>query len=150
MKKSRLAAGSVVLVPLVPEGFAVGVVIHTDGKGRCAGAFFGPRVSSALDVDPSGLRLDDAVWVCRFGDYGLFHKRWPVIGPVPNWASAPWSVTKFSRRHDDPGLCHITEYDNLLNLLRERIAPASEGRALPQDTSYGSGIVEARLSKMLP
>ena len=150
MKKPRAVAGSVVLVPLAPDEFAVGVVIHTDGKGRCVGAFFGPRVRSASEVDTGGLRLENAVWVCRFGDYGIHNSLWPVIGAIPNWASAPWSVTSFARGHDDPTLCYITEYDNVLNVKSDRVAPASEGQALPKDSLCGSAIVEKLLAKLLP
>jgi hypothetical protein len=150
MKRPRAVAGSVVLVPLAPGGFAVGVVIHTTGKGSCVGAFFGPRVRSASEVDTGGLRLENAVWVCKFGDYGIHNSLWPVIGAIPNWASAPWSVTRFARGHDDPSLCYVTEYDNLLNVKSDRVAPASEGQVLPENTSYGSGNVERRLAKLLP
>ena len=150
MKKPRAVAGSVVLVPLAPDEFAVGVVIHTAGKGCCVGAFFGPRVRSASEVDTGGLRLENAVWVCRFGDYGIHNSLWPVIGAIPNWASAPWSVTSFARGHDDPTLCYITEYDNVLNVKSDRVAPASEGQALPKDSLCGSAIVEKLLAKLLP
>ena len=150
MKKPRAVAGSVVLVPLAPDEFAAGVVIHTDGKGRCAGAFFGPRVRSTSEVDIGGLRLEDAEWVCRFGEYGIRNSLWPVIGAIPNWENSPWSVTRFARGHDDPALCYITEYDNVLNVKSDRVAPASEGRELPEDMSYGSGNVERRLAKLLP
>ncbi|MEW9898391.1 Imm26 family immunity protein [Chitinivorax sp. PXF-14] len=149
MKKLTINNGTVVLVPVVPAGFAIGVVIRADGKGRAVGAFFGPRVNSASDVNASELQLESAVLVCRFGDHGLHTKRWPMIGVIPSWGSAPWHVTKFSRRHDNPDLCYVTEYDESLNVISEVVLPAAEGKALPDEAQYGSGVVEAKLAKLL-
>ena len=111
MKKLTINNGAVVLVPVTPTGFSVGVVINADGRGRAIGAFFGPAVNDASEADPSELRLETALLVCRFGDHALHKKRWTVVGSIPNWDKAPWSVTKFSRRHDNPDLCYVTEYD---------------------------------------
>lgn len=149
MKKLAVKSGAVVLVPVAPTGFAVGVVIRADGRGRAIGAFFGPRVNGASDVNPSELRLKTALLICRFGDHGLHTKRWPVIGSIPNWGSTPWSVTKFSRRHDNPDLCYVTEYDESLDAISERVLPAAEGKGLPEDAQYGSGVVEAKLAKIM-
>lgn len=140
---------SVVLVPLNPSGYAVGVVIRSDGRGRAVGAFFGPRVEDGSSVDASALRLEDARLVCCFGDHGIYKKRWPVIGVVPNWKSENWSVTKFVRGHDDPKLCYVTEYDESLNVVSESVLPAAAGEGLPEDAQYGSGVVEAKLAKLL-
>lgn len=149
MKKLVIESGAVVLVPVAAAGFAVGVVIRADGRGRAVGAFFGPTVNGASDVNASELRLENALLVCRFGDHGLHTKRWPVIGSIPNWGSAPWSVSKFSRHHDNPDLCYVTEYDEKLNAISERVLPAAEGKGLPDDAQYGSGVVEAKLAKLL-
>ena len=150
MKKVKATSGSVVLVPLAPGEFAVGVVVHTAGKGPCVGAFFGPRVSDASHVALDELRIENAVWVCWFGDYGIHNRLWPVIGSIPNWSNAPWSVTRFTRSHDNPALCYVTEYDSLLNLKAEHLVPAALGRGLPDDALFGSGIVEKRLAKLVP
>lgn len=149
MKKLSIDEGAVVLVPVAPAGFAVGVVVRADGRGRAVGAFFGPKVNDASDVNLSELRLNRALLVCRFGDHGLHTKRWPVIGSIPNWSSAPWSVPKFSRRHDNPELCYVTEYDDSLNAIAEHLVPAAEGRELPADAQYGSGVIEAKLAKLV-
>jgi hypothetical protein len=149
MKKLAIEAGAIFLVPVTPARFATGVVIRADGRGRAVGAFFGPTVSGASEVDASGLRLERSALLCRFGDHGLHTKRWPVIGQMPNWADAPWSVTRFARRHDSPDLCYVTEYDESLNVISERVLPAAEGNALPDDAQYGSGVVEAKLAKLV-
>ncbi|HEU5297545.1 MAG TPA: Imm26 family immunity protein [Burkholderiaceae bacterium] len=150
MKKLIIKNGTVFLVPVAPKGFAVGVVIRADGRGRAIGAFFGPRVNGTSDANPSELRLETALLVCRFGDHGLYTHRWPVIASIPNWSAAQWSVSKFSRRHDNPDLCYVTEYDDSLNAISERVLPAAEGKKLPDDAQYGSGVVETKLAKLLP
>ena len=147
MKKLIIENGAVVLV--APSGIAIGVVIRADGKGRAIGAFFGPRADGASDVNLSELRLKDALLICRFGDHGIHTKRWPVIGSIPNWANASWAVTKFSRGNDNPDLCYVTEYDDSLNGISERVLSAAEGKGLPDDAQYGSGVVEAKLAKLV-
>jgi hypothetical protein len=72
-----------------------------------------------------------------------------AIGSIPNWAVAPWSVSKFARRHDDPDRCYVTEYDDSLNAISERVVPAAEGKMLPDDAQYGSGVVEVKLAKLV-
>lgn len=149
MKRLAIRRGAVFLVPVAPGRFAIGAVIRADGRGRAVGAFFGPTVSGPSEVDASNLRLETAVLVCRFGDHGLHTKRWPVIGSIPNWVASAWSVTKFARRHDNPDLCYVTEYDDSLNVISERVLPAAEGSMLPVDAQYGSGVVEAKLAKLV-
>lgn len=149
MKKLAIKPGAIFLVPVAPARFATGVVIRADGRGRAVGAFFGPIVSGASDVDASEMRLETSALICRFGDHGLHTKRWPIIGQLPNWADAPWSVSKFVRRHDNPALCYVTEYDESLNVLSERVLPAADGKALPDGAQYGSGVVEAKLAKLM-
>jgi hypothetical protein len=149
MKMLNIERGAMFLVPLAQGKFVVGVVINADGRGRAVGAFFGPTVSGASEVHVSNLQLKNAVLVCRFGDHGLHTKRWPVIGSIPNWAVAPWSVSKFARRHDDPDRCYVTEYDDSLSAISERVVPAAEGKMLPDDAQYGSGVVEVKLAKLV-
>ena len=149
MKTLAIEPGAIFLVPVAPARFATGVVIRADGRGRAVGAFFGPTVNGASEVDASDLRLEKSALICRFGDHGLYTKRWPVIGQMPNWSDASWSVSRFARRHDNPDLCYVTEYDASLNALSERVLPAEEGQALPDDAQYGSGIVEAKLANIM-
>ncbi|MBK6323235.1 MAG: hypothetical protein IPF38_13960 [Burkholderiales bacterium] len=148
-KKLVVLTGSVFLIPLATGGFGIGVLMRADGKGRACGAFFGPRVSGSSDVEISDLRLENAVLVCRFGDYGLHTQRWPVVGSIPNWRANPWPVSKFFRRHGNPELCFVSEYDEKLDLLSEQVLPAREVAGLPEDAQFGSGVVEAKLDKLL-
>ena len=150
MKQKRMIEeGAVFLVPLPIAGFGVGVVIRRDGKGRVYGAFFAPRVEHASDVDVSLLRDENAILRCRFGDYGLHHLRWPVIGSVPGWASQRWILPRFVRGHDDPRLCFVTTYGDDLRCTDEQLLPVVQVPGLPHDSQLGSAIVEATLAKLL-
>lgn len=150
MKKSSIPAnGSVFLVPLLAGDFGIGVLVRADGKGRAYGVFFKQRVSGANEVDVSGIRYQDAILRCRFGDHGLHTRRWIVIGSIPNWDTGQWRIPKFSRPHDNSGMRYVTEYDDSLNLMSEVVAPATETMDMPEDAQFGSGVVEVKLSKLL-
>lgn len=149
MKQKRLIVeGAVFLVPLPAAGFGVGVLIRGDGKGRAYGAFFGPRVKHASEVDVSLLRDEDAIFRCRFGDYGLHHQLWQVIGSIPEWGSHPWSLPKFVRQHANPELCYVTTYDDNFLCISEQLQPVVEVPQLPHDSQLGSAVVEAKLAKL--
>lgn len=151
MTKKLLASnGDVFLVPLSPNEFAIGVLIRADGKGRAFGAFFGSQMAETSAIDFSQLQMNDAVLLCRFGDHGLHTKRWPIIGSIPNWSEQTWPLPKFARRHDNPQLRYVTEYDDSLALRAEEILPAAETTYLPEDSQFGSGVVEVKLAKLLP
>jgi len=150
MKKLRIPpAGTVFLVPLPPGGFAIGVLVRSDGKGRAYGVFFGPRVSSASEVNVATLKPQGAILRCRFGDHGLHSQRWAVIGTIPGWEPSEWQIPLFSRSHDDAGMCYVTEYNDSLNIISEVIRPAHEAIELPEDAQFGSGVVEVKLGKIL-
>jgi hypothetical protein len=149
--KDRLAVanGAVFLVPLPTGGFGIGVLVRADGKGRAFAAFFGPRVTDATEVDIPRLRSEDAVLLCRFGDHGLHTQRWPVIGAIPNWSADQWRLPRFCRRHDNPELRYVTEYDDSLNVLNEVVLPSADTKNLPEDAQFGPGVVEVKLAKLL-
>jgi hypothetical protein len=150
MKQKRSAVdGAVFLVPITNGGFGIGVLIRSDGKGRAYGAFFGPRVSNASEVDISKLRDEDAILRCRFGDHGLHTRRWPLIGSIRDWGSNPWGLPRFARHHDNPALRYVTAYDSGLNVIEESLQPVDETSNLPEDEQLGSGVVEGKLAKLL-
>jgi hypothetical protein len=150
VKKKRSASeGAVFLVPLPATGFGVGVLIRTSGTGRAYGAFFGPRVVSESEVDVSRLRDEDAILRCRFGDHGLHTQRWTIIGSISDWGAHRWELPRFKRGHDDPSLRYVTTYDDSLRAIAETLQPVNEAAALPDDGQFGSGLVEAKLSKIL-
>lgn len=60
MKKLPIE-GTVFLVPLRAEGYAVGVLARANGEGQCFGYFFGRRVMGPDEVNVSKLAPEDAV-----------------------------------------------------------------------------------------
>lgn len=150
MRRKKIpSTGSVFLVPLQSGGYAIGVLVRADGRGRAYGLFFGPRLMLVDSLPVSSLNPEQAILHCRFGDHALHSGRWPVIGRISEWDSWKWPVPKFSRRHDCLKKCYITEYDDDLNVISEAVASVSEGRDFPEDAQLGSGVVESKLDKIL-
>lgn len=147
-KQLALSEGNVFLVPL-SVGFAVGVLVRFDGRGRAYGVFFAPRRASKEEVVISELKPEDGCLRFRFGDHGLYTGRWPVIGRIPLWNREQWALPKFWRSHDDINLCYITEYDDKLDVCSEIVGTKSDADALPYDAQYGSAIIESKLEKLL-
>lgn len=145
---SRLTEGGVFAVPLV-SGFAFGILVRSDGRGRAYGVFYGPRVNAKEDLEISRLKKENEVLRCRFGDNGLHSGRWSMVGKLPSWNRMQWPIPKFWRRHDKDDFCYITEYDDDLNVLSELIAPKEDSMSLPYDAQYGAAIVESKLEKLL-
>lgn len=149
--RAKYPEGTLFLVPLIPSGFALGVVARTDGKGRIFGHFFRPRLETP--VLPTALNLNPAqsILMCRFGDHDLYTNKWPIVGKLSNWNRTVWSLPSFSRPHNDPSKIYITQYDDDLDLLSENLAVKSsvEGMTLVADALLGSGIVEVRLNQLL-
>lgn len=150
MKKRTVPLeGSVFLVPIYPETFAVGVLVRADGQGRAYGLFFGPPINDPACVSVDSLRQESAVLRCKFGDFGLVTARWPVIGRIPKWEQNRWPLPLFARRHDEPTLRYVSDYDDALDLRSEKVLPLSESEFLPEDAQFGSAVVEAKLKKLL-
>ena len=141
--------GSVFLVPLSHGGYGVGVLVRADGEGRAYGVFFGPAIDDAGHLDVATLAPAAAVLRCKFGDHGLVTGRWRVVGQVDHWDRRRWPLPRFARRHDDPALRYVSEYDDALNVRSETIISAAEAADMPADAQFGSAVVEAKLSKLL-
>ena len=147
-RSSTYCEGAVFLVPLPTSGFGVGVLVRGDGKGRAFGYFFGPRVEGENQVNIDGLKPATAILTCRFGDHGLFNGRWPIIGHINDWKDNRWVMPGFVRPHDHGSLRFLTEYDDCLRAISERVDALSVSH-LPDDAQYGSGVVEKKLGKLL-
>ena len=141
--------GTVFLVPLPSNGFGLGVLIRACGEGRAYGAFFRVRVASESEIDIKHLKLADAIWRCKFGDYALRRQLWPVIGSVPNWGASPWTLPDFARRHDDPRMCFLIKCDDKLDVIATTLVELAQAKDLPDDAQFGSGVVEIKLDKLL-
>ncbi|MFN9357663.1 MAG: Imm26 family immunity protein [Phycisphaerae bacterium] len=148
-KKYKVEARTVVLVPLKPSGFVQGVVIRSNGRGQAFGCFWGPKLSFARDADFETCRQTSPILVCRFGDYGIRTGRWLLVGPVRDWSDSEWPEPKFWRRHNDPRLCYVSQYDWELKLIAEAVRPMVDAASLPEDVQLGSGVVEAKLSSLV-
>lgn len=148
-RSSDLHEGAVFLIPLPTSGFGVGVLVRSNGKGQAFGAFFGPRIESADQVAIDDLRPDLAILTCRFGDYGLFNGRWPVVGKIKDWDSNRWPLPNFVRAHDQATLRYLSEYNDRLELISENVVNAMSVSKLPEDVQYGSGVVEMKMGKLL-
>jgi hypothetical protein len=148
-KRLKIPEGSVFLVPLTDGDYGFGVLIRTSGDGSCYGAFFGPSVKNSNEVDFSCLVEEGAILRCRFGDYGLHNQLWPVIGSIPDWGSNRWGLPQFARHHDNPELRYVTTYDDRLDAIEEVLVPVKDALNLFEDTQFGSGSVEIRLTKLL-
>ena len=105
-------------------------------------------MGGASEVDVAGLRFQDATILWCFGDYGLYTKRWVVIGSIPDWDASPWPMPKFARHHDNPAMRYVSEYDDNLGLLSEALVQAKEAQDFPEDAQLGSGVAEKTLDKL--
>jgi Immunity protein 26 len=141
--------GAIFLVPLSHGGHGVGVLVRADGEGRAYGLFFGPTVDDPGRVDAAKLVPETAILRCKFGDHGVVTGRWRVIGQIAPWDRHRWSLPPFARRHDNPALRYVSEYDDELNLRSERIVVADEAVGMPEDAQFGSAVVEAKLDALL-
>ena len=145
------STGTWFAVPLVKNGFGVGVVARASSKGKIfLGFFFGPvRASVPKLSEVEKLKPADAIGVLRVGDLSLMAKGWPIIGKSKTWNLKEWPVPQFIRQ--DP-LSHkawkVTYCD------ADMIAPMSEQPiaydvALEKDAVLGSGALELLLTKLL-
>lgn len=146
MRSLPYSLGDVFAVPLRDDGFALGVVARTDGRGIVLGYFFGPRLETIQGVGGLfSLKRDDAVRVCRFGDHGLVRKMWPVIGKVAQWEPTLWPVPVFCRS----GNVGVSYHPESLVVLKEENVDGNDCRKLPEDGLEGSGFVEVKLTRIL-
>jgi hypothetical protein len=150
-KRLRVYEGRLALVPLQPTGFALCVVARSSGKGSAFGYFFGPAIADVSSWSGDLPSPDRAVLICRFGDHGLWHGSWLQVGQLSPWHRSEWPLPAFARKHDDPNLMYLTEYDDSLHVLSERLIFRDQALACTslEDSQLGSGIVESKLSQLL-
>jgi hypothetical protein len=135
----------------MPSGFAAGVLARADGKGRAFGYFFGPRVQRSATLDTAMLSPPGAVLVCKFGDYGLRTRRWPVVNRIASFSRTVWALPRFQRDHDSKEYVYVTEYNDSFYPQTEMMLRRHEVdlSAMPEDIQFGSDIVESKLSKLI-
>ncbi len=147
--------GTVFLVPLEESGFALGLLIRTNRKGSAYGEFYGPKITDVKSLPNQMadigqlLKSENLLMKCKFGDYGIYHRRWVAVGQIPDWDRRKWPLPEFFRPHDDKDLCFISNYDDEFNCVSEIIQPIEMGKNLPIDEQLGSNVVEKKLSNRL-
>src|SRR5688500_15207999 len=80
-------------VPLRTGGYALGLAARSNRRGIVLGYFVGPRSTQLPTVEQTqGLAAGNAVYVGMFGDLGLLHGEWPVIGQGTGFSRADWPL----------------------------------------------------------
>jgi hypothetical protein len=142
--------GSVFLVPLRKGGYARGVVARSSKEGKVLfGYFFGPPLESTEGVTLEDLHPADAIHRVLFGDLGLINGEWPVVGNVPNWDRAEWSMPDFVRRDDLSKKAWLVRYSDDDPNRIEAEYPTEFDSKLGRDSLSGYGAVEIVLTKLL-
>lgn len=147
--------GDLFAVPLSEGRYAVGIVARSDAKGAVLGYFFGPvqldpnHLPGAEELDH--LRASDAVLVKVFGDLGLVHGNWPIIGQLPSWQREDWPMPALARREELTGRYLRVQYpdDDPNGQPVEVPIEREEYERLPEDGLAGSAWLEARLNNLL-
>jgi hypothetical protein len=150
--RTRYAEGDWFAVPLIGDGYAVGLVARANPKGVLLGYFFGSKRATIPSMRELGdLRAEHAILVQKFGHLGLKDGTWPVLGRVDGWDRASWPMPVFVRYEELTGRSFNVFYDpdNPNKLLRkERIAPGVVEQG-PQDVLMGAGYAESLLTRLL-
>ena len=153
MKKLNYCSGDCFIVPLRSGGFARGLVVRLNGKGRVFGYFFGPIIAArSVVIDTADLRPDKAILVCQFGDLGLLKREWKVFGHLPRWMPDEWPMPKFLHIDKAGDMAFFRKYDdNTLKFISEERVPLSSITIgnVPEDGLMGAGFVEIRLTNIL-
>ncbi len=150
MKQLPYVESTVFLVPLKSGGFARGVVARSSKKGKVLfGYFFGPALKSTNMVPLDDLDPEKAIMRVIFGDLGLINGEWEIVGTIPDWKRAEWSMPDFVRRDPISKRAFLVRYsDTDPNMLLGE-CPTDYNSKLESDSMYGYGAVETRLSDLL-
>lgn len=154
MAKRKLSydEGDWFTIPLKCNGYALGVVARMDKKGGVIAYFFGPKHASMPSLDDSvGNKASDAIFVAKIGDLGLLDGSWRVLGKHPDWIRGEWPLPVFVRTDVVSGEHKKVIYREPDLIREDQLLPCSpeDATKLPQDGSWGSKAVEAKLAKLL-
>lgn len=152
MKKLPYSEGTLFLVPLRGGGFARGLVARATLRGKVLfGYFWGPRLSSQLQVTSEDVEPGKAILRAHFSDLGLIKGPWPIISLLPNWNRSHWPMPDFVRQDPlgrlKPILVHYAD-DDPNKVEYERFVDDAGG--LPTDGLYGAEALEITLSRLVP
>lgn len=149
MKKNNIPEGTIFMLPLRDDGYAVGVLARTSNKGPCFGYFFGPRIHSQNEIIYEELNSDKALLCGQFGDLELIRGNWPLVGTIPDWANNRWEMPPQARIDESSDKAWLSYYDDRLKFLGEKCITPEQAMQYPYDRLMGAGAVEIRLTKLL-
>lgn len=154
MKKKRIpyGIGTWFAVPLPSGGYGTGLVARASGMGEAFGYFFGPRRSTIVSYDETRkLRPEDAVLMRLFGDLGIIHGEWPIVGIDSELDLSRWKMPGLVHRDDTTGKTWIRHYDErrLGLFVREEACDPALAKSLPMDGLSGQRALETHLDKLL-
>jgi hypothetical protein len=152
MKKLTYREGDLFILPLRDRGYAVGLVAKSGPRGRVLfGYFFGPRYGEVPRLSElTNLSPEDAILRCRFGDLHLMDGAWPVLGQMPGWERATWTMPPFVRHDSLTGRKFQVIYcDADPNVVVTEMKLASDADIEPKDALAGAGAVEIKMTKLL-
>jgi Immunity protein 26 len=152
-KKINYTEGTCFLVPLRKGGYARGVVTRLNAKGTIFGYFFGPKFAKTKDATLDfTLRPQNNILLAKLGDLGLLKGEWPVIGRIEPWIRTEWPLPPFFRTDALGQLGYVSYYDDKsLRFVKEEKVKIGEIDAskFPDDSLWGYGAIEIRLTKLL-
>ena len=147
--KRKLSEGSVFMLPLRDNGFAVGVLARFSRTGICYGYFFGPRIDAEGEIDFSQLKPEKAILEGMFGDLELRRGGWKQVGEINNWDRVYWNLKPLSRIDEHAGRAWLSFYDDKLHCIKEHEITVEEAGKYPYDRMMGAGAVEIRLTNLI-
>lgn len=142
--------GTLFLVPLRRGGFARGLVARSAPEGALLfGYFFGPKVSSLVQMNTDDMRPEFAIARLLFSDLGLVNGEWPIVGVVPNWRREDWAMPDFVRRDVIGRRAWLVRRSDADPSKIDEELPIVFDSSHPENIASGYGSVELKLTKIL-
>jgi hypothetical protein len=104
-----------------------------------------PKADELAGKSPKGAAL-----VARCGDLGLINGEWPIVGST-TWRPEQWKMPKFRRTEPIFGTTFMVTYaeDDPNREVDARVVSPALVAGLAEDSLFGSGAVEIRLTNLL-
>jgi hypothetical protein len=149
MKKMNLE-GSVFIVPLLKEGYGLGLVARHYKHGTLF-YFFKDKLIEKINLTPlDKINKENILWVTLAGDAAFTKKTWTVLGVLDNWKKEDWPVPVFKTTDILRGFPIAVYYDEKLEEIeRKKITEKESSRLQWQNGIAGTGFVEDELSELL-
>ena len=146
-------AGDWFAIPLRgTQQYAVGRIARVAPRGKIILCyFFGPPMNRVPKADElAGKSPKGAALVARCGDLGLINGEWPIVGST-TWRPEQWKMPKFRRTEPISGTTFMVMYaeDDPNREVDAQVVSPTLVAGLAEDSLFGSGAVEIRLTKLL-